>query len=226
MLRKLIIAFAIAIAVALLAVPPPLFLAASQRALFPWLDLDQNRFWVGAPAPGEPDTPQPARHHEQRRTECKESLIEAEPAVADKWWSVGKADLAGKGVSHSVAFGLVKVIGIVRQEQMGYAVLGDQALPVRPAEDEIVDGAEHTPSMAMRECHGFVLQRRDANGAQVLAKFLRVSAKIVMVPVGIPGAEGRPRQRRQSIEKRAYLTRMACHDVTRDRHQVRLALHQ
>ncbi len=109
MLRKLIIAPAIAIAVALLAVPsvpspgaagpPPLFLAASQRALFPWLDLDQNRFWVGAPAPGEPDTPQPARHHEQRRTECKESLIEAEPAVANKWWSVGKADLAAMGVA-------------------------------------------------------------------------------------------------------------------------------
>ena len=180
MLRKLIIALAIAIAVALLAVPsvhspgaagpPPLFLAASQRALFPWLDLDQNRFWVGAPAPGEPDTPQTARHHEQRRAECKESLIEAEPAVADKWWSVGKADLAamgvaGKGERHSVAFGLVKVIGIVRQEQMGDAVLGEQALPVGPAEDEIVDGAEDTPSLAMRECHGFVLQRRDANGA-------------------------------------------------------------
>src|SRR5437899_13109150 len=109
---------------------------------------------------------------------------------------------------------------------MGDAVLGDQALPVRPAEDEIVDGAEHTPSLAMRDCHGFVLQRRDANGAQVLAKFLWVSAKIVMVPVGIPGAEGCTRQRHQSIEKRAYLTRMACPDVSRDRHQVRLELQQ
>src|SRR5438128_12575129 len=99
--------------------------------------------------------------------------------------------VAGKGERHSVAFGLVKVIGIVRQEQMGYAVLGDQALPVRPAEDEIVDSAEHTLSLAMRERHGFVLQRRDADGAQVRAKLFRVSAKIVMVPVGIPGAERR-----------------------------------
>src|SRR3982074_2335788 len=98
------------------------------------------------------------------------------------------------------------MIGIVRQEQMGCAVLGDQALPVRPAEDEIVDGAEHTPSLAMRERHGFGLRGGDADGAQLLAKFVRVSAKIVMVPVGVPGAEGRPRQRRQGIEKRAYLT--------------------
>ena len=60
MLRKLIIALAIAIAVALLAVssvrspgaagPPPLFLAASQRALFPWLDLDQARQHCLVPA--------------------------------------------------------------------------------------------------------------------------------------------------------------------------------
>src|ERR1700730_9200050 len=134
--------------------PRPLSRAVSPPALFRWLDLDQHRFGVGAPAPGEPDTAQPARHHEERRTEGKESLIEAKPAVADKGRSVGEADLAamrvaGQGEGHAVAFGLVKVIGIVRQEQMGYAVLGDQALPVRPAEDEIVEGAEHTPSLAM-----------------------------------------------------------------------------
>src|SRR5438552_16579258 len=109
MLRKLIIALAIAIAVALLAVPsvrssgaagpPPLFLAASQRALFPWLSLDQNRSWVGAPAPGVPDTPQPPRHHDQPTTECKEPLMEAEPAVADTRWSVGDWERAALGVA-------------------------------------------------------------------------------------------------------------------------------
>src|SRR5207244_3776585 len=68
--------------------PPPLSPAVSQPALFPWRDLDQHRFWVGAPAPGEPDTPQPARYHEQRRTECKEYFIDAELPVADTAWSV------------------------------------------------------------------------------------------------------------------------------------------
>src|SRR5262245_36820558 len=109
---------------------------------------------------------------------------------------------------------------------MGWAVARDQAGPVRLAEDEIVDGAEHTLSATMRESHGFVLQCRDADGAKRVPNLFGITAKIVVVTVGVPGTERRPRKRRQGIEKRAHLAGMASHDVTRDGYQVRLELHQ
>ena len=98
--------------------------------------------------------------------------------------------VTGEGQGHAVAFRLVEVIGIVREQEVRRALAGEKPGPVRPAEDEVVDGAEHELSPSVAERHRLVGQGGDADRAQVLADLFRITAEVVVVAVDVPGAKG------------------------------------
>src|SRR5688500_8536048 len=126
-----------------------------------WDDLYEHCFRIGAPTDRQSNTAQAARNHEQRGAASVSSLVKTIAALTNDRRAMGQPYLAAVSVArkserYAARDGFVEMVWIMRHQQMRHAVRRSEPLPIRFAEQQIIDTAEDKRTAAMSERKAFI----------------------------------------------------------------------